>query len=554
MKKIFLLVITLLISLNAQTLFEIKDASDNPVFSISNDGLRVFNLGDTLMVISATEIKAFIAKSKDRALSRSFSVTTSTTGKGTDEVVNIDSDGLRVYSENDKLMDITGSNITAYIDSSSTKALSRSFSVTTSTTGKAGADVLEITTDATKMREGGGDQYTDFSPENIFLGLNAGINTAPSTIWGLNNVFIGNNAGILNTDGADNIFIGDSSGVANISGFKNLFIGSNAGKSNTIGLSNIFLGQQAGELNEDGNFNIYLGYAAGIKNISGSGNTYIGLSAGSFATSDYNTFVGTQSGNFCDSGNQNSMFGYRAGKSIGSGNSNVMFGYVAGLTIASGDSNVFIGSEAGRMLPSGSGNVFLGFQAGSGLYSDLDNTLIIESGYGGGDNWNNALIYGQFDEDKLKFNALVGINAVQSSVYGLTVSGGSSTEYSALFYKGAYTYGSFISGSDKRWKTNVETIESSLDKVVKLRGVTFDWNNTKYPDKEFSNRKQIGVIAQELEEVFPELVIEDEDGYRGVDYSKITAVLIEAIKELDKKTDEIEYLKSEIEEIKRSLK
>ncbi|NOR44612.1 MAG: hypothetical protein GQ534_03420, partial [Candidatus Delongbacteria bacterium] len=92
MKVYSVLLIAMLLSvfsLNAEVLFEVKDAQDSTVFSISDDGMRVFNLGDTLMVISSTQIKAFIEDSKDRALSRSFSISTNTTGKGLGDVVNI---------------------------------------------------------------------------------------------------------------------------------------------------------------------------------------------------------------------------------------------------------------------------------------------------------------------------------------------------------------------------------------------------------------------------------------------------------------------------------
>ena len=81
MKKILLIILASLLLLNAETLFEIKDASDNPVFSISDDGMRVINNGDTMMVITAAEAKINLGNSKNKALSRSFSVTTSTTGK-----------------------------------------------------------------------------------------------------------------------------------------------------------------------------------------------------------------------------------------------------------------------------------------------------------------------------------------------------------------------------------------------------------------------------------------------------------------------------------------
>ena len=498
MNKILLAILVILFSLNAQALFEVKDAADQTVLEVSNDGLRIFNEGDTLMVISSSEIKAFIDESaKDKALSRSFSVTTS------------------------------------------------------AASGKAGnVDVLEITTDATKMREGGdGDQYTDFSPENIFLGLSAGT----SITSGINNVFLGNESGMNNNSGDDNIFIGDSTGFSNTGGIRNLFIGNKAGKNNISGINNLFLGQESGEMNEEGNFNLSLGYLSGKGNVSGSSNTFIGFSSGLESNSSHNTFVGANTGNYCHSGSRNSILGYGAGVFINEGNDNVFLGQQSGV-YSTGSSNVIIGSKAGSSLPSGSGNVFLGYQAGSGIGSNCDNNLIIESGYSGSDNYSNALIYGQFDEDKLKFNALVGINAPTSPEYGLTVNGGSSTEYSALFYKGAYAYGDFINGSDKRWKSNIKTIENGLSKVTKLRGVTFDWNRDKYPDKEFSDKKQIGVIAQEIEEIFPELVTIGENGYKGVNYSKMTAVLIEAVKELDEKVNEIELLRSEVEEIKKQLK
>ena len=169
-KWLILFTMYLMVIANAQPLFEVKDASDNTVLEVSQDGLRIFNMGDTLMVISSTEIKAFIDESaKDRALSRSFSITTATAGKGGSDVMNVAADGLRVYNDNDKLMDITSSNITAYIDSNSTKALSRSFSITTATAGKGETTVMEITKDNTVISEGSaGIRYTGFSPRNIF--------------------------------------------------------------------------------------------------------------------------------------------------------------------------------------------------------------------------------------------------------------------------------------------------------------------------------------------------------------------------------------------------
>lgn len=84
--------------------------------------------------------------------------------------------------------------------------------------------------------------------------------------------------------------------------------------------------------------------------------------------------------------------------------------------------------------------------------------------------------------------------------------------------------------SDKRLKTNILPIESALDKIDKLGGYTFDW----IPTEEVHSNEgtDIGVIAQEIEEQFPELVTTRENGYKAVKYDKLVAVLLQGIKEL----------------------
>ena len=99
--------------------------------------------------------------------------------------------------------------------------------------------------------------------------------------------------------------------------------------------------------------------------------------------------------------------------------------------------------------------------------------------------------------------------------------------------------------SDKKLKTNIENINYGLSDVLKLNGRQFDW-------KREDRGHDIGFIAQEVEEVIPELVKEvdglnGEESFKTVDYAKTTAVLVEAIKEQQK---QIEDLKSEIKELK----
>jgi hypothetical protein len=85
--------------------------------------------------------------------------------------------------------------------------------------------------------------------------------------------------------------------------------------------------------------------------------------------------------------------------------------------------------------------------------------------------------------------------------------------------------------SDVRYKKDIQTLTNALANIEKLRGVSYDWKQAEFPEKNFDSKHQIGLIAQELELVFPELVNTDAEGYKSVDYSKLVAVLIEAVKE-----------------------
>ncbi len=118
----------------------------------------------------------------------------------------------------------------------------------------------------------------------------------------------------------------------------------------------------------------------------------------------------------------------------------------------------------------------------------------------------------------------------------------------ALDAAGSIHATSFPVSSDFRLKENVRPLTNVLDKLEKVRGVSFDWNETYEELGRSSGHREIGVIAQEVESVFPELVTKwGEKDYRAVDYGRMTAVLIEAVKEQQK---QIEKLAKEIEKLK----
>ena len=112
---------------------------------------------------------------------------------------------------------------------------------------------------------------------------------------------------------------------------------------------------------------------------------------------------------------------------------------------------------------------------------------------------------------------------------------------------------SIAGSSDLRFKTNVRSISSPLEKVKSLRGVYFNWDQKSFPNKDFSDKTELGFIAQEVEKVLPEVVSKDNspEEYRSVKYDKVVALLVEAIKEQQK---QIDSLKSQVKKLNRKKK
>lgn len=92
-----------------------------------------------------------------------------------------------------------------------------------------------------------------------------------------------------------------------------------------------------------------------------------------------------------------------------------------------------------------------------------------------------------------------------------------------------------FSTSDKNLKDNITPISNPIEKIQKIGGYEFDWNDK----QDVYEGHDIGVIAQEIEEVLPELVTTRDNGYKAVKYEKIVALLIEAIKDQQKQIDEL---------------
>ena len=182
----------------------------------------------------------------------------------------------------------------------------------------------------------------------------------------------------------------------------------------------------------------------------------------------------------------------------------------------------------GNITNSNSGNTnigdgFMGVNVNSvGDYIDL-NGSIIDIGHGMGgvhvDFGNTNIGDGSMGVNVSSDGDMVDIHAISTNINGeLNVSGN------------LYAGGTLLS-SDRRFKKDIITVNNALDKVLQLRGVYYYWRQKDFPNKNFDDKKELGLIAQEVESIIPEIVGESVDGYKAVEYQKLVALLIEAIKE-----------------------
>jgi hypothetical protein len=114
-----------------------------------------------------------------------------------------------------------------------------------------------------------------------------------------------------------------------------------------------------------------------------------------------------------------------------------------------------------------------------------------------------------------------------------------------------------FAGSDVRFKDNVMAFEGALNLLANIGVYKYQYKTEEFANKEFPIGSQVGVIAQDLEKILPELVKQDEQGFRFVNYAGLTPVLLSGIQELIKITKQqnetIQNLEDSIERLKKNL-
>ena len=204
-------------------------------------------------------------------------------------------------------------------------------------------------------------------------------------------------------------------------------------------------------------------------------------------------------------------------------------------------------------------------QYSDGLWSPDDRLFVIGNGLGD-DTRSSALIVYKNGSTEFRGN-VYPTNSEQNIWTGVTSYdlGTDANRWNRVYANVINATNGEIQTSDQRLKTNIKPLERALDKVLTLNGVTYEWRVKEFPNKNFDSNRHVGILAQELEAVLPEAVETGEDGYKSVNYSNITPLLIEAVKELKAEKDaqqavieaqnkKIEALEAQMREILEKLK
>ena len=114
---------------------------------------------------------------------------------------------------------------------------------------------------------------------------------------------------------------------------------------------------------------------------------------------------------------------------------------------------------------------------------------------------------------------------------------------------GTITTSAISCPSDVRYKKNITALINPVEKLMQVNGVQYNWRGEEFPNMNFNDKMQTGFIAQDLEKIFPEMVFTDDAGYKSIDYSRLTPVLVETIKEQQKEIKEMSDRLTAIEKL-----
>ena len=316
--------------------------------------------------------------------------------------------------------------------------------------------------------------------------------------FGTRNTFVGNLAGNFTLTGTDNTGIGNGALNPNATGTSNTAVGSNSLTSNTTGSSNTAIGRSALFFNTTGRNNTALGSQALASNTTGVNNIAVGsdtLLAN--ITGGSNIAIGSTALASNITGSNNTAIGDSALLNNTTGNNNTAIGISTLFNLTTGSSNIAIGQNAGATLTTGSGNIYIDANAASA--AEATTTRI-------GTSQTQCFVAG---------------------VAGVGVSG----DVVVVDSNGQFG----VTLSSERFKHNIQDMADKSDAILHLRPVTFVYND------DATEAMQYGLLAEEVDKIFPTIVSRDEEGKPYTVRYQMLPVLL--LNEIQKQRTTIEEMK-----------
>jgi hypothetical protein len=397
---------------------------------------------------------------------------------------------------------------------------------------------------------------------DLSVGLSAG---AVNGSFELNNSFFGYFAGAANGGGQTNSIFGSRAGESNTAGDENAFFGAFAGGSNNTGSNNSFFGTQAGFSTTSGFNNSFFGIQAGSTNETGISNTIIGalanvgsnnlnfataLGAGAIVSSSNTVVLGRSADTVLVAGGLTVTDALTASTNAGIGTNNPAARlHVRGISSTT-STPIAILESSGTQIP-------LTFRKGATEHArvrvDSNDDLILAALNG------NSIRLRAGDEAETNLiiqggNGNVGIGTTSPADL-LDVNGdiriGTGTTGCVKDRDGTVIAGGC--SSDLRLKRGVTAFPNLLNQLTQLRPVHFYWRAQEFPARHFGSAQSYGLIAQEVEQVLPELVKPDAQGFKTVNYSKLPLLLLQGVRELKQANDALQTQNAKLQQDNATL-
>ena len=407
----------------------------------------------------------------------------------------------------------------------------------------------------------GGSVNTAIGHESLYSNtdgsgnIGVGYFTLHSNLTGNSNIAVGNSALMNNIGGQNNSASGTYSLIANVDGNDNTTNGTASAQHNINGSRNTAIGRYAMNANYSGNDNTVIGYLAGFTGGDGTRNVAVGSKALFYFTGYDNVGVGDSAlySSYYFNAHGNTSLGAKA-LYYNPGHYNTAIGDSAAIIGTLLSNSTAIGSKA---LVTSSNAIVLGSINGqNGATSDVNVAIGTTAPLAKLHIKHNSypvptvlLEEAENDFTRMRFintnansfwemNALAQTSNSTARIEFWNNSSNTVTTPFILYGNGNATLsGTLTQNSDFRLKKNIQPIHHALDAIKTLNGYTYNWK-----DNSRDESLQVGVIAQEVQKIFPSLVRQDDKGILSVNYSGLIPVLIEALKEQQKQIDELKQM------------